>query len=428
LTITGGASVLLELQNKALRNAIVQQLAKQQDYTVLSDDYSELAKAVNSKDMDHIKKALQETQDINEHYKNWSAAHQAAQDGSLEILRLLVENGADIKVRTETKTLLLSAVSENKNDPTGNHLNIAKYLIAQGADVNARIVTNLLSPLIYAAKNNQTEMVSLLLENGAELWAEDYAGSSAWEWATHNNHKEVIKLFEAFNAKQGFAAFDAIKVGDLRQFKREVNRMTNIYQLSPNNNSSSLLSKAAQAGELEMVQFLINKGFDINFDAVQGVTGAYLAAKSNQLKLLTFLAEQGADLQKQSYFAPIHTAAYRGHMDIMKFLLNQKYVDPLLASNSDKSTALHSAIEGNHTDIVELLLQHPAYYNANVMKTDAMGNTPLIFLFKNKHDNPRIFEMLMKQPWTKISDKNNEGKTAYDYAEEADLHIYLHQL
>ncbi|WP_413702408.1 ankyrin repeat domain-containing protein [Psychromonas sp. KJ10-10] len=108
-------------------------------------------------------------------------------------------------------------------------MEVAKYLIEQGADVNARISTNLSSPLIYATKNNQTEVVSLLLENGAELWAEDYAGSSAWEWATHKNHKEVIKLFEAFNAKQGFATFDAIEASNLAKFKREVNRMSNIY-------------------------------------------------------------------------------------------------------------------------------------------------------------------------------------------------------
>ncbi|WP_413699623.1 hypothetical protein ACLKMH_19650 [Psychromonas sp. KJ10-10] len=100
----GGDSLLLELQNKALRNAIGQQLTKQQKYTVLSDDYSELTRAVNSEDMNLIKKTLQKTKDINEHYKNWSARHQATQEGNLEILRLLVENGADIKVRTDTKT------------------------------------------------------------------------------------------------------------------------------------------------------------------------------------------------------------------------------------------------------------------------------------------------------------------------------------
>jgi len=424
----GGDQVLLELQNKVLRNAIVQQIVKQQEYTVLSDDYSELTKAVNAKDMVRIKKVLQETQDINAHHKNWSAVHQATQDGSLDILRLLVENGADIKVRTHTKTPLLSAVSENRKNEAGNYINIAQYLIEQGADINARIGSNLSSPLIYAAKNNQTEMVSLLLENGAELWAQDYMGSSAWEWATHKDHQQVIKLFEAFNAKQGFAAFDAIKTGNLTQFKREVNQMNNIYQLSPNDDSLSLLSKAAAAGELDMVKYLINQGFDINFDANQGVTGAYLAAKSNQLAVLTFLAERGADLQKQSYYAPIHTAAFRGHLNIVKFLLKQKYMDPLLASNSTKSTALHLAIEGNHADMVELLLQQPAYYDAEVINANETGDSPLIFLFKNKHDNRRIFEMLMEQPWTNINQKNNEGKTAYDYAEEAEFYEYLNEL
>ncbi|WP_413702409.1 ankyrin repeat domain-containing protein [Psychromonas sp. KJ10-10] len=77
--------------------------------------------------------------------------------------------------------------------------------------------------------------------------------------------------------------------------------------------------KQQYAGELAMVQFLINKGFDINFDANQGVTGSYLATKSNQLEVLTFLAEQGADLQKQSLYAPIHTADFSwtyGHYEI----------------------------------------------------------------------------------------------------------------
>jgi len=176
------------------------------------------------------------------------------------------------------------------------------------------------------------------------------------------------------------------------------------------------------------MQILLDKGIDINFSAKRGYSAAFVAAQHNQLAALTILSAHGADLQQQKQYGPIHTAAYRGHINILKFILSQQYVNPKLQSSFDGTTALHSAVQGNHLEAVKLLLAQPAYSNATSMPTGQDGNTPLITLFKFKQDNRAIFNALMKQPWIDAKAKDNKGKSAYYYAKAAGLTSYLSQL
>jgi ankyrin repeat protein len=419
--IKGGHEILLGLRHKALRNAIVTQLDRQQGKHVITDDYSPIVYAVSSLDINKVIKSIEDYKDVNAHYKNFTPAHQAAKEGFLEALQLLVKQGADVQIRTANFTPLLAATRYKS-------LSVVKYLIQQGADVNARLYKNLNTSLILAAVDNQPEIVKTLLENNAYLWAENFNGDTAWAWAVSKNNKETLQVFEQFNAKEGFAAYDAIKSGNIGAFRRAVNNLHNVYQIDPKDTYLSLLSSASAAGEIEMVQLLIDQGFDINFSALNGVTAAYMAAKNNKLEVFKLLVESGIDLQKQVDYAPIHTASYRGNLEIVKYLLKQPHIDPLLLSNYDNTTGLMQAVEGNRTKVVKFLLEQPEYYNARLIEPNLYGDTPLITLFKFKHDNREVFELLTKQPWLNKHAKNKEGKSAYDYAKKAGLNHYLNEL
>jgi len=418
----GGETVLLELKSLALRNVIDKQLEAQQRYTQL-EDYSPIVRAVASEDITKVRKALSDYKDVNAHYKNWTAINQAAQDGFFDALKLLVESGGDIEVRARNKTPLLSAAANNR-------LEAMHYLIDQGADVNARVSDSLNSALIIAAKNNRAEMVRILLENGADLWAENYNGDSAWAWAKHKNNKETIAVFEEFNGRDGYQAFQAIDNNNYSSFRRAVNNMDNLYQLHPENYDAFLLSNAAWHGRLEMVQLLIDKGVNINLCNKVGPCAILQAVAKDHLEVVKLFVQSGADLNVQPTdgYAALHSAAYRGHIAVLKYLLAQEFIDAKVLSRAHQGTPLHDAVLANQTEATKILVADPAYRNSSSVLADKHGNTPLIELFRFKHDNRAIFNTLQKQPWSDISHQNKEGKTAYDYAKEAGMSRYLNEL
>lgn len=74
-------------------------------------------------------------------------------------------------------------------------INMVKKLIELGADVNGR--SRLLTPLMYAARYNRTEIINLLLENGADAELKDpRLKFTAYKYAEISNAKEAMKILD----------------------------------------------------------------------------------------------------------------------------------------------------------------------------------------------------------------------------------------
>ena len=66
--------------------------------------------------------------------------------------------------------------------------------MAQGADVNAR-TSDGLTPLMLAAKNGRTEIITaLLLDQGADVKAKTDYDTTALMLAAQNGHTETVAL------------------------------------------------------------------------------------------------------------------------------------------------------------------------------------------------------------------------------------------
>ncbi|MBK3516503.1 outer membrane protein assembly factor BamB family protein [Carboxylicivirga marina] len=75
-----------------------------------------------------------------------------------------------------------------------NDVNSIKELIASGVDVNAKSEYGA-TALTFAADKNNTESIKILLENGADPNARDYFyQSTPFEWSFYENNVEVIAL------------------------------------------------------------------------------------------------------------------------------------------------------------------------------------------------------------------------------------------
>lgn len=116
-------------------------------------------------------------------------------------------------VRTNNKELVNSLIKEdkellNKKDRFGytplhlasrfNHIEIAKLLIDNGAEVNTQDKYGD-TPLIDSTKNNFTSISKLLVCNKADVLVEDKYGKKAFDYAQKLNNVYISKLIKADN-------------------------------------------------------------------------------------------------------------------------------------------------------------------------------------------------------------------------------------
>lgn len=85
----------------------------------------------------------------------------ASSGNHLEIVKLLIENGADINAYESSTTAALNEVAAK------GHFEIVRYLIEKGADINRLTTTLLFSPLDWSISSGHNEISLFLKEKGA---------------------------------------------------------------------------------------------------------------------------------------------------------------------------------------------------------------------------------------------------------------------
>ncbi|MGB2632630.1 MAG: ankyrin repeat domain-containing protein [Candidatus Acidiferrum sp.] len=116
----------------------------------------------------------------------------AAVFGHLEVARYLAAQGADVNAPATNGSgynALTGAVASG-------HAQIVKWLLETGADANYRYGPGY-SPLLTAAANGHLEIVKLLLAHGADLRAVSNDGKSALALATERNHPAVAEHLQS---------------------------------------------------------------------------------------------------------------------------------------------------------------------------------------------------------------------------------------
>lgn len=93
----------------------------------------------------------------------WPPIHRAADDGDYAKVKALLDNGEDPNRRLRPPSFKLSPLHLAVEK---RHRNVARLLIARGADINALSDSNE-SPLCYAARVRDIKTVKILLDAGA---------------------------------------------------------------------------------------------------------------------------------------------------------------------------------------------------------------------------------------------------------------------
>jgi ankyrin repeat protein len=116
-----------------------------------------------------------------------SALYQAALAGNLEILKLLLDKGANVNAQLGGGETILHVMATN------GRAAIVKLLLENHANIEARDRFGL-TPLMVTAQNDQVEAARQLLDAGAQIEARDTHGETAMHLAAHRASTAVLSV------------------------------------------------------------------------------------------------------------------------------------------------------------------------------------------------------------------------------------------
>ncbi len=345
----------------------------------------------------------------------------AVQKGDFDLLKKMLDKGVSLP-----DSILTYVLGYN-----GDSIEMAKFLIQHGANVNVDVITDILygrcgtfeeeePALIYAIEKKYEVLVKMMIEHGAEL-----IDNQALYYALRWGNKEIIDMMLERGAAKLTDYYAIQEIYDLISDEDSLGILiANGLPVIPEIKS---VKAAAKMGNPKALLFmavfnedtaLVAKQLSIlgNDTQIRGVTPFEFAIKNAKLSMVKYFLRHGADVNENlngSY--PLHIAVKNNLKDIAEYLLS-KGADVNKKDQAGQSPLFYAI--GN-TELLTFLLSNGADPNVR----DTSGNTPLLLACPYKTD---AIEILL-QYGAEINVKNNRGETPltkllsaekYDLAEE----------
>ena len=399
-----------------------------------------------------------------------SALQMAAANGHLDMVKKLVEHGANLDKAVPSaavngqKQILEFMLEKNPSQLAINkalisaagseNTDIVQFLLDKGADVNFINKDNDNTALIRAAGSLKIENARLLLSKNADVNAKV---------------DDLITPTALFAAST--AAMYSQSYSDMIDLLLDHGADVNV--LNKKDNSTPLLeviTASNTAGEeveqlrLKIVQNLLNKGADLTVRAKWmeswQPTPLLAAIHTRKPQIALLLIEKGAEVNDESgmtsgsnpnaHYTALMQASEKGMADVVKALIDKgaeintrnedgnsalliatesnegaealpilldKGADVTVTNNEGRTALMNaSAITGHFgADDIELLIKK----GVNVNASDGNGWTALMFAAKGQYENADVVKKLLDHG-ADIALVNNEGDNALNIATKAE--------
>jgi ankyrin repeat protein len=329
----------------------------------------------------------------------------AARTGNVASVKTLLAHGADINATEEFRgqTALIWATTEN-------HPEVVKLLIERGANVNGRTTKlefgnpktsaggvlmdraeGALTPLFFAAREGHVETAQVLLASGADINAtEGQYGFTPLMTAIYNGHYDFagMLLGKGAGVNDG-SLYLAIEMRNPGYYKNRPNPPQKDKTLSSLDVIQMLLAFGADPN-MAYTKTIPPREAQGNINVIAGATPLYRATKSADLPVIRLLMDVGANpsIMTKDHSTALMVAAGLGvplvaDEDTLQTASKGDPLDAIRlfvragadvnAANDLGFTALHYAAQGGRNKIVEFL----ATNGGNLNLKNRNDKTPL---------------------------------------------------
>ena len=256
------------------------------------------------------------------------------------------------------------------------------------------------TPLHVACENGQLSVVKFLIEKvDCDKSIRDGDGINVLGYAIGSGHLEIIKyLIVEQSCDPNFAVLsEKLSLPNLFFMSGQAFSILKLLletircdlSMYAKCNGRNFLHMACSCGELECVQYLVEKGYDINCRDDEGSTSLHCAAYSGRLNIVEYLStREEYILESENNYGdtPAHTAAWKGHCTVLKYFKDKLNCN-MHSVNKTGLTFLHSVCsnEDEHIDVVQYLVEE---CGAEITAQDNVrGNSPLHYAALYGHLN-----------------------------------------
>ena len=328
--------------------------------------------------------------------------HLACKNGQVSLIKNLLKAKVNINAMNAKglSPLHLAAIEGN--------IAVTNLLISEGANIEMKDSKWGSSPLLYACQNGRTKIVKILLEKGAAINTESDDETSAIHYAAQSGRSDLID----FLLQKGFDINCVNNTGQtplhyiLKHWNHPESKVTCLYEKSKiiierganinaaDNDGYTVLHYAilrqspyeCQKARTRIVKLLVEKGADIEAESGTRERAIHIAVKTGNFEIVNFLLQKGSDINcanSDCGTTPLHYALspYRSYSlakvesicKMVKLLIeNGAKVDGVVESHITPLTL--AIIDGHDRQIIELLI----FYGANVnYGTDILPIPPL---------------------------------------------------
>ncbi|XP_059488809.1 ankyrin-2-like [Neocloeon triangulifer] len=340
----------------------------------------------------------------------WTPILIAVQRSEVDLVRLFVEHGADLEAencfghdallsaciggKAENVEFLLNCKNFDLEKVDVKHLtalhlatiskqiDVVKLILARGAYIEKRGGIRMVTPLLLSAALSNVEIFCILLENGADINAEDEYNHDVFLMVCGGGRLDILKyLVETINYRY-----------DLN--KKSINGKT-------------AFIKAGRNKSLEVKKYLVQLGADIQDVDNFNLTAITVAAQFSNVECCRYLLEIGVNPQIRTKIGTnaLHQACISGNIQTAQFLLDKQLFD-INATAIGNTTALHLAAERSHSDLVEILLDNGADVKAHKL------NGQLAFHVAAKRADLKTVKVFMDKFPSLLEERTRAKETA----------------
>ena len=343
----------------------------------------------------------------------------ASQDGHKEVVRFLLEAGADPNIVNHNGASPLFIAAQQ------NHDDVVRLLLAEvdprgsilpstgagplhiAAQLNSTAALRVLlddgrlpvdgrsteghTPLHQAAQEGQRKAIEVLLRHGADA-SIAFNGKTPADIASRSGHDEVVALLtEAERKAAATKTFcPSLFAGNVEAVELAIRNGVDVDYRCPaqeGDGTQTALYDSSRYGDVDMIRLLLSKGAAVNspdgYSLEPGSTALHAAAGGHpEAAQLLLRAGANASQTDANGLLPLHNAARWGYPEVIEVLSDEASVDINSRTDVGGTPIYYAALHGR-VEVLRLLLERGA--DANI--PDAQDVPPLYMAAEKNHSD-----------------------------------------